>query len=156
MLIKEEKSVTDSKIFIVHGHQHVEAVELLLKKLDLSYTILSEEANKGRTIIEKFETYSQATGFAILLFTADDYGYGKRQSPEEKKLRARQNVVFECGYFFAKLGRDRTVALYEDNVEMPSDLHGLAYINLDVRGVWKIQLTKELKNAGFPVDMNKL
>lgn len=63
------------KIFIVHGHdgELKQAVARIIEKQGIEAIILSEQANKGRTIIEKFEDYSDVSG-AICLFTADDYG----------------------------------------------------------------------------------
>jgi len=60
------------------------------------------------------------------------------------------------GYFFALLGRDRVVMLYDDGVETPSDLDGLVYVEVDARGAWKIDLTREMEAAGFKVDRTAL
>lgn len=94
------------KVFLVHGHDEAvkECVARFLEKLDLQPIILHEQPNKGQTVIEKFEANSNV-GFAVVLLTPDDVG----RATSEKKLkpRARQNVVLELGYFFAKLGRAR-------------------------------------------------
>ena len=108
------------------------------------------QANKGRTIIEKFEDYSDVGG-AICLFTADDYGRAKTN--ETDNTRARQNVVLETGYFMGKLGRDHVVLLADQNIEMPSDLSGVVYTDTTK---WEIDLLKELKEMGYTVDFNKL
>lgn len=42
--------------------------------------------------------------------------------------RARQNVVFEFGYFAGLLGRDRVCCLYKGDVELPSDMDGVVYV----------------------------
>ena len=88
---------TYEKVFIVHGHdgELKEAVARIIEKQGINAIILSEQANKGRTIIEKFEDYSDVGG-AICLFTADDYGRAKTN--ETDNTRARQNVVLETGY----------------------------------------------------------
>jgi predicted nucleotide-binding protein len=85
--------------------------------------------------------------------TADDVGSG-RAAKEEPKLRARQNVVFELGFFTAKLGRSRLAVLYEEGVEMPSDFSGILYISLDKAGAWKFRLAQELKQAGLQINLN--
>lgn len=41
-------------------------------------------------------------------------------------------------------------------VEVPSDMHGVVYVPLDGREAWKLTLAKELRKAGFEVDLNKL
>jgi len=139
-------------IFVVHGSNEGarETVARYLEKIKLNPIILHEQPNNGRTIIEKFEDYSDVS-FAIVLLTCDDIGR-KKDDPESKNTpRARQNVIFELGFFIGKLGRKRVCAIYEDGVELPSDYHGLLYIKYDSAGAWKHQLTKELKAGGIPV-----
>lgn len=148
----EVKLSNMDKIFIVHGHDDElrESVARIIEKQDIEAIILSEKANQGRTIIEKFEDYSDVGG-AICLFTADDVGKAKTESKE--KTRARQNVVLETGYFMGKLGRNRVVILADKEIEMPSDLSGVVYTNTQN---WQIDLLKDLKVMGYNVDFNKL
>lgn len=144
-----------NNVFIVHGHNDTIKHEMArtVEKLGLTPIILHEQANKGRTVIEKFVGHSDV-GFAIILLTGDDYG---RAVIEEKdQLRARQNVIIEMGFFIGKLGRDRVFPLYESGVELPSDLNGVVYTPLDEKGKWKFDLVKELKAAGYEVDANQL
>lgn len=143
------------RIFLVHGHDEAILHETarFLEKLDQDVIILREQPNKGRTIIEKFEDYADA-GFAIVLLTNDDRGGPSEVPFEEQKHRARQNVIFEFGYFIGRLGRNRVCALYTPGVEIPSDYSGVLYIQLDEQGAWSLALAKEMKAAGLPVDMN--
>ncbi len=143
-------------IFLVHGHDTAarEEIARFLEGIDTTVRILHEMPNAGRTIIEKFEDYSDA-GYAVALLTADDVAHAK-QTPEISFSRARQNVVFELGYFIGKLGRGRVCALVQDGVERPSDIDGLVYIALDKAGGWKMALAKDIKNAGINVNLNKL
>lgn len=140
------------KIFIVHGHdgELKQSVARIIEKQGIEAIILSEQANKGRTIIEKFEDYSDVGG-AICLFTADDYGRAKNDATDN--TRARQNVVLETGYFMGKLGRDHVVLLADKGIEMPSDLSGVVYTDT---GSWQFALLKELAAMGYKVDLNKL
>jgi predicted nucleotide-binding protein len=62
-------------------------------------------------------------------------------------MRARQNVIFELGYFVGKLGRKKVCALYHQAVEIPSDYHGVVYTPLDSTGAWRTELERELKAA---------
>ena len=142
-------------VFLVHGHDEAskEAVSRFIEKLGFKAVVLHEQPNAGRTIIEKFEDYSNV-GFAIVLLTPDDIG-AARDKATEGKPRARQNVILELGYFIAKLGRERVCALYKEEVELPSDIYGLLYVSLDTAGAWRLSLAKEMKHAGFPLDMNK-
>lgn len=149
------------KIFIVHGHDEAmqQAVARMLEKLKLKPIILHELPNKGRTIIEKFSDHSNV-GFAIVLLSPDDIGYENIGSEAQKnaKTRARQNVVFEQGFFIGKLGRERVLALYktDENFEMPTDYSGVLYVPYESNQRWKFDLAKELKACGYDIDANVL
>lgn len=142
-------------VFIVHGHDDAakETVSRFVEKLGLKVIILHEQPSAGRTIIEKFEAYANV-GFAIVLLTPDDVG-ALRDKATEGKPRARQNVIFELGYFIGRLGRQRVCAIYKEGVELPSDIHGVLYVLMDNSGAWRLALAKEMKHVGLPVDMNK-
>lgn len=157
--INSEERVQNNKIFIVHGHNEEmkQAVARIVERLDLRPIILHEQASKGRTIIEKFSDHSDAQ-FAIVLLSADDVGYSINNRPENAKLRARQNVIFELGFFIGKLGRQRVLALVQenDNFEFPSDYDGVVFIPFDKLEAWKYQLIKELKANNYDIDANKI
>ena len=73
----------------------------------------------------------------------------------ELQSRARQNVIFEWGFFVAKLGRQNVCALFAEGIELPSDVDGVIYVELDHKGAWKMLLARELKAAGVQVDLNQ-
>lgn len=152
---KVNSSEATNDIFIVHGHNNEVKINVArtLEKLGLNPIILHEQANAGKTIIEKFEEHSNV-GFAIILLTDDDLGKAKKD--ENLNHRARQNVILEMGYFIGKLGRDRVCPLYTNGVELPSDLYGLLYTEIDSAENWKIKMAKELKVAGYEIDINKI
>lgn len=143
------------KIFLVHGHDELALHETarFLEKLRQEVVLLREQPNQGRTIVEKFEEYAEV-GFAIVLLTSDDRGGTKGSDPSNYHDRARQNVIFELGYFNGRIGRGRVCALYQPGVEIPSDYAGVLYVELDERGAWRLQVAKELRAAGLIVDMN--
>jgi predicted nucleotide-binding protein len=147
------------KVFVVHGHagEPKEAVARFLGTLGLDAVILHEQANGGRTIIEKFEKNADDAGFAVVLLTPDDVG-GKKQGLVASMLkpRARQNVVFELGYFIGKLGRSHVCALKLGDVEEPSDISGVVYVPYDGSGAWKTALGRELEEAGYEIDWNSV
>lgn len=122
----------------------------IIEKQGIEAVILSEQANGGKTIIEKIEENSDV-GAAICLFTGDDYGRAKDATSEN--LRARQNVVFEAGYFMGKLGRGNVILIASPDIEIPSDLQGVVYTNKDM---WQTDVLRELKAIGYNVDFNKL
>lgn len=144
-----------NKVFVVHGHDDAAKQELarFLEKIELKAVILHEQPDRGRTIIEKFEEYADQVGFAVVLLTPDDLGAAKVDT--NQNARARQNVVFELGYFAGKLGRGKTCLLRKGNVEMPSDLYGVIYTELDPAEGWKAKLVKEMKAAGLVFDANR-
>ena len=146
---------SSNKVFVIHGRDEgtKETVARFLETLSLEPVILHEQPNQGRTIIEKFEYHAQV-GFAVVLLTPDDAG-GLLGNKDAVKPRARQNVIFEFGYFIGKLGRKRVCALVKGDVEKPSDYDGVLYIPLDDSDGWKMRLIRELKTAGFEVDANK-
>ena len=127
-----------------------ETVARFLENLGLEPVILSETPAMGRTIIEKFEEHSQV-GFAIVLLTPDDVG-SLRGYDREARPRARQNVIFELGFFVGRLGRGGVCALTRGDVEIPSDYAGVEYIHFDESDGWKEKLRRELETAGLPVD----
>ena len=149
-----QKQTNTSQVFIIHGRDigTRDTIARFLESLDLEPVILQEQPDRSRTIIEKFEDYAQVD-FAIALFTPDDFGGPEGGDP---KSRARQNVIFEFGYFIGKYGRKRVRALVKGDIEIPSDYSGVLYIPLDDSAGWKIRLVGDLKSAGFDVDANRI
>lgn len=179
-----EMTTTTSKptVFVVHGHDHAarDRIVAFLRKQDGFRTVvLEEEANRGKTIIEKFENHAREAAFAVVIATPDDVGCTSsalktwdplakaRLSPNNEELtletiqvvppptrpRARQNVILEWGYFAGKLGRDRVMLVQLEGVELPSDLSGV----LDTRGGdLELKLLRELRAADLDVDLNHL
>lgn len=145
------------QVFIVHGHNDKIKYEVAhtIEKLELKSTILHEEDNKGDHLLNKFERHALSSGFAIVILSADDKGRSIK-GKNIYQLRARQNVIFELGYFVHALGVRNIFILCEDNVEIPSDLDGLVYVIYDEKGAWKNTLAKELRSAGFSVNTNNL
>lgn len=141
------------RVFVVHGHDG-EARELVagfLRKIDFVPVVLHEQANQGRTVIEKVEAHGDV-GFAVVLLTPDDTGCAKGG---ESEPRARQNVLLELGYFIGRLGRDKVCALKRGDLEIPSDFAGVVWEKMDAGNGWKLSLARELKAAGHDVDLNK-
>lgn len=147
-----------NKVFVVHGHDEAVLHEVcrLIIALGLEPVVLREQPNRGKTIIEKFEANSDV-GFAVVLMTADDMG-GTLEEVQRQVVfpRTRQNVILEMGYFIAKLKRENVTVLKSEGVEEPSDIFGVIYTAIDKHGAWKLFLSKEIKSAGYEVDLNKV
>jgi predicted nucleotide-binding protein len=144
----------NNRIFLVHGHDDGLKNEIAryLEQIRLEVVILHEQANHGQTIIEKFENNSNNVDLAIVLLSGDDVGKGIDE--DNYKKRARQNVIFELGYFFGRLGRNKVIVVRKDDIENPSDYQGIIYINY--KSGWKLDLIKELKAIGINYDQTKI
>ena len=154
--------MNNKRIFIVHGRdtKMLSGVESFVKEMGYEPIVLYKEPSRGNTIIEKFEKMGSEASYAIALFSPDDRGGlieggGKRT---KYRCRARQNVVFEYGYFFAKIGRDHVCALVKGEMEKPSDYDGVVYVDYDEAGQWKKQVEREINavdNTANPDESTK-
>ena len=149
-----EKTTNYGRIFLIHGRDEAarETVARFLERLGLDPVILAEQPSGSQTIIEKVEAHADV-GYAVALLTADDVG--SRLGDDAVQPRARQNVIFELGYFIGRLGRKRVCVLTKGQPEIPSDYSGVVYIPM-ASDAWKIELIKELKAADLDVDANKV
>jgi predicted nucleotide-binding protein len=151
----------NQKVFVVYGHDETSRTQLenLLRRWKLEPVILDQLASEGQTIIEKLEMYTADVSYAVVLATPDDEGH-RAGRPDEKKYRARQNVVLELGILFAKLGRRKVAVLIKDQhaMERPSDIHGVVYIPFasDISREAGVQLAKEMSAAGYHINVNNL
>lgn len=157
----EAHSAKNSQVFLVHGRDEGLKHEIarVLKDQDIEPIILDEQLNGGSEIlIKKFEENSNV-GAAICLFTADDCGKLQDKYSEKEKTqndyqpRARQNVVFETGFFMAKLGRENVIIIADKGIEFPSDIRSILYTN---SGKWCVDMLSELDGMGYEIDLNKL
>ena len=130
-----------------------EAVARFVGRIGFTPIILHEQANKGRTVIEKLEGEGSGAGFAIVLLSPDDEGCLKGEKPT---ARARQNVLLELGYFVGALGRRRVCALQRGGLDLPSDFVGVVYEQFDDAGGWKQVIGRELQAAGYEIDWNEI
>ena len=148
-----EKAPPTPNVFIVHGHNDILKYELknyLQNTLGLPEPIiLHEKPGIGRTVIQKFEDYAYCSNLAFILLTPDD----KEANPDDgddDKRRARQNVIFELGFFLGALGREtgRTILLHVGPLELPSDLSGVTYIDIS-HGIESAseEIRRELENV---------
>ena len=144
------KDTVARKAFIVHGHDDSIKLEVanLLHQLKIEPVILHEQTNAGMTIVEKFEKYSKVP-YALVILTPDDEG--RKKGETRLHFRARQNVVFELGYFYGALGRKNVCCLKKGEIEQPSDHQGIVYVSYD-DGLWKRNLAREMESV-FEVNL---
>jgi predicted nucleotide-binding protein len=65
-------------------------------------------------------------------------------------------VILELGYFIGRLGRRQVCALMVGEIELPSDIFGVAWTPFDAGGAWKQGVAQELDAVGYQVDWNKV
>jgi len=149
-----------NKVFIVHGHDYhlKNDLEAFLNSIGIKSIVLHREADEGLTIIEKFEKHSDVQ-FAFILLTTDDISYSvkdikKQEKDRNNEYRARQNVIFEFGYFVGKLGRSATCCIYKEGVTLPTDISGLLYkeVKTKIEDIG-YSIIKELKSAGLEPEL---
>jgi predicted nucleotide-binding protein len=154
-------AVSNRDVFVVYGHDVTARTQLeaMLRRSNLEPLILEQLPSEGTTLIEKLEKYARDdVRFGVVLATPDDVGNAVGKD-DEKKHRARQNVVLELGLLLAKLGRPRVAILLKNqaSMERPSDLQGLIYLAFsdDVDEV-KLQLAKEMHKQGIAIDLGRV
>jgi predicted nucleotide-binding protein len=162
VLLDEITRALIPKIFVVHGRDDVARLEVVnfLKTVRLLPVVLREQPGSGRTIIEKFEDYSNVS-YAVVIMTPDDVGglQGEKSSRVKLKSRARQNVILELGFFLGALGGDRVAVLSKqskEEIEVPSDYNGVQYHLMDPAGNWRFDLAREMEAVDIRVDLNKI
>jgi predicted nucleotide-binding protein len=149
------------QVFVVYGHDTTARTELeaTLRRWGLDPIILDQLPSEGATLIEKLERHYPNVGFAVVLATPDDEAFPKGK-PDEKKFRARQNVVLELGLLLAHLGRSKVAILLKDQevMERPSDIQGLIYIpfKTDLAREAGLLLAKEMAAQGYTIDVKKV
>lgn len=153
------------RVFIVHGHETAvrEKVQARVREMELIPVVLKQMPGMGLSVFDKFRVEAARAHFAIVILTGDDRGSTWEKlrdhlSSREKNAlarvrealqpRARQNVIFELGYFANLLGAENILVLYEDGVERPSD-YEMLHVPLDAGGDWLRQVGEELKHAGL-------
>jgi predicted nucleotide-binding protein len=148
-LLRAIRAALRRNVFVVHGHDEAAmlTVTQFIRDVGLHPIVLREQPSAGRTIIEKFEDYTNV-GFAVVLLSSDDIA----DLGPAKAHGARQNVIFELGYFIGKLGRNKVCVLLKGDVDIPSDYGGVRYISMDAGQDWQHSLTREMRFAGVNID----
>lgn len=148
-------TIPNKNIFIIHGRDHEPMKELksILTELNYKPIVLQEQPGGGSpTLVEKLEDYANQVGYAFVILTPEDIG-GHRDEMrsilgadapllsrpiivgfdyidnvlDAFESRARQNVIFEMGYFFALLGRRNVCCLLKGQMKNPTDIDGVEY-----------------------------
>jgi len=140
LLFKKSRRILMPRVFIVHGRDDKSRFELdshIRREFDVEPLMLDQLSTTGaKTIIELIEEHANEADAAIILLTPDDIGGLKSSHPDNKlSERARQNVIFELGFFCGLLGREKVLILKKrsTDMEIPSDMGGVRYIEFNER-----------------------
>jgi predicted nucleotide-binding protein len=121
--LEQPKPEAARRVFITHGRSSDWRVvqPFIEKDVGLPTIELAQEANRGRTIIEKLIDNAARCDSAVIVMTADDVA-------NEDEARVRENVMHEIGFFQGRYGRNLVILLHEDGVNIPTNLAGVAYV----------------------------
>ena len=148
------------RVFVVCGtdDEMKQAVTNTLTKLKLVPAVMCEEPSQGKTIVENFSRDYADVGFAVVLLSPDDFAYATNEANTKRKLRPRQDVVFELGFLLGKLGKRNVLVFFREcaNFETPTDFEGIKVTAFDDRDSWKLALIRELSNCGLAVDSDRI
>jgi hypothetical protein len=152
-----------NSVFVVHGHdtRFSDEVVQCLTSVNVAAVLLSRIGGAQQSLFQKFLNSAGEARFAVVLLSGDDFGASRVQYEApgvgERCLqyRARQNVIFELGFFYGRLGWENVFVVYKPppmvfpNFEYPSDLPGTLFHQVDDTGAWRQSLAQRLANAGF-------
>ncbi|MBQ9292032.1 MAG: nucleotide-binding protein [Campylobacter sp.] len=163
-MLKTQQTIEEKQLFIVYGHDKnaKEQLEHSLAKLEVATKQVTNDT--GMTIIEALEQAISTIHAGIILLTPDDIcipeaDYNKHRDSLDGYIhkRARQNVILEMGMVMARLGRDNTIILHKEGVELPSDIEGVFRIDFKEHIKETIPtLIKRLEHCGFELDKDKI
>jgi hypothetical protein len=121
--------MTVPKVFVASSSEGLDVVDAVCKLLrqDLGkkavVTPWPSTFQLTKAYIESLEGLLYTVDFAVLVLTPDDV----TRSREAERFAPRDNVVFELGLFFGRLGRERCFFLQRSDLDLklPSDLLGI-------------------------------
>ena len=122
-LATPEAAALKPRVFISHGRaQDWREVQAYIDHdLGIATLELAQEANLGRTVLQKLAEEASKCTSAVIVMTGDD-------TDADGNARARENVLHEIGYCQSKYGLSAVCLLHEEGTNIPSNIHGLVYI----------------------------
>ena len=92
------------------------------------YTVLdwAQDFNPSANLMDEIERARSECALGLFLFTKDDERTEGDPTP-------RDNVVFECGYFWGAKGKNNVLIVLEDGAKPPTDITGTLWLPLPDR-----------------------
>jgi predicted nucleotide-binding protein len=163
--VSGEGDAAPDSIFIVHGHDEtfLSEVEAFVAGQGIRPIVLKRDHAPQQSLYHKFISQALPARFAIVLVTPDDMGasvshYNHPKGGEYSlRFRARQNVIYELGFFYGRLGWEKVFVIQKKpsecypEFEPPSDLGGVLFPVHDDDRNWQPFLLGKLAEAGFKV-----
>ena len=96
----------------------------------------------SETTIKNLEQTLDNVDFSIIIFTPDD----KVEERGKKYISPRDNLIFELGLSYSKLGRDRTFLIKTDsNIKILTDIKDVKYLT---KHNYYRQIVNQVKKLG--------
>lgn len=110
------------RVFISHGtsKEWLEVQQYLEKDVKIATLELAQQPNLGRTVLEKLYQESRNCNSAVIVMSGDDID-------SDGTIKARENVLHEIGFFQGRYGLNRIILMHEEDVNIPSNIHGVVY-----------------------------
>lgn len=145
-------------VFLAYGHSEParKTVVEFLQENGLRVLQVGQEGQYGDSVFDNVKRYVKRSHFGIVLFTADDEGYARKDGLSHIRKRPRMNVVFELGYLLSRLSTRRVRVLVEDDLEIPTNYSGILNIPLRPDQAWKATLARELRLAGININLKNV
>lgn len=126
--------MTNPKVFIgssSEGLKYARAIQAELKDCSLPIIWNQYENTLNQSVLDSLFGSLDEFDFGIFIFSPDDV----INIRDELKITARDNVIFELGLFFGRLGKERSFFITPKNIRelhIPSDLQNLITTRFDI------------------------
>ncbi len=146
------KFIPKKKILLICRNENdiSQTVLSTLAEWNLQGVILKNDEVHSQSIYEKYEK-NQNTPFAIVLLYADDWVYAKDEKPADAVMHAHQSMVFQLGFWLAKLHQQNVFILHynQKRFRLPSEFIDAIYTPFDKNELWKKDLKVRLEESGL-------
>lgn len=96
-----------------------------LKNPNIEFLPWWEQFTPGSTLLDELTRIKNEVNAAILIFTPEAVATNRKGT---EIVVPNMNVLFEFGFFYSALGREKVSIIKYSNVTLPSDLSGYIHI----------------------------